>query len=468
MPTNALALKPSSDAYQQVLNFFNLHTRGNGLTLNGKPSYDSDAAAAQITRSHTAWPIDGKGVATISYAFLDAPNSYFNSYNLGTFSRFNEQQKAQTLLSLQSWEDIANIDFVQAASPRTAGITFGVYSNSIGGAAFADNFPNRQGVIEHSEIWLLNEASNNYPTLGGYGRLTITHEIGHALGLSHPGNYNAGQGAPTYSNATYGEDTRGFSSMSYWGEQYTGHDFKGAYAAAPLLDDITALQSLYGANTATRTGDTVYGFNSNSGRDFYSATSASSKLVFAVWDGGGNDTLDFSGYSQGQKINLSAGSFSDVGGLLGNVSIAHGVSVENAFGGAGDDLLIGNSAANLLRGGGGNDILYGGLGADQLSGGGGRDIFVYADIAESRATAADRILDFTSGQDKIDLTGIAAFVNGLTLQYVSAFSGVVGQAILGYDAPSNTGRLTIDFSGKSQPDFVINLIGQATQADILA
>ncbi|MFP3632200.1 M10 family metallopeptidase C-terminal domain-containing protein, partial [Burkholderia sp. SIMBA_045] len=87
---------------------------------------------------------------------------------------------------------------------------------------------------------------------------------------------------------------------------------------------------LYGANYSTRAGDTTYGFNSNTGRDFYSASSSSDKLVFSVWDGGGNDTLDFSGFTQNQKINLNEASFSDVGGMVGNVSIAQGVTVENA------------------------------------------------------------------------------------------------------------------------------------------
>jgi serralysin len=115
----------------------------------------------------------------------------------------------------------------------------------------------------------------------------------------------------------------------------------------------------------TRADNTTYGFGSNTGRDYYSATSASSKLVFSVWDGG-DDTLNFSGFTQNQKINLNEGSFSDVGGLVGNVSIAYGVTVENAVGGSGNDLLIGNSAVNHLFGGAGNDILYGGGGADAV------------------------------------------------------------------------------------------------------
>ena len=65
--------------------------------------------------------------------------------------------------------------------------------------------------------------------------------------------------------------------------------------------------------------------------------SASEKVVFAVWDAGGTDTFDFSGYSQNQIINLCAGQFSDVGGLTKNVAIAQGVTIEHAKGGSGDD-----------------------------------------------------------------------------------------------------------------------------------
>ena len=37
--------------------------------------------------------------------------------------------------------------------------------------------------------------------------------------------------------------------MSYWSETNTGGNFKGSYASSPLLDDIAAIQRLYGVNT---------------------------------------------------------------------------------------------------------------------------------------------------------------------------------------------------------------------------
>ena len=53
------------------------------------------------------------------------------------------------------------------------------------------------------------------------------------------------------------------------------------------------------------------------------------------------------------------------------------IAVENVIGGSGNDTLVGNSAANVLRGGGGNDSLDGGSGADVLDGGAGIDSATY-------------------------------------------------------------------------------------------
>ena len=59
--------------------------------------------------------------------------------------------------------------------------------------------------------------------------------------------------------------------------------------STPLLHDIAAIQAIYGANTSTRAGDTVYGFNSNTTRDVYDFN-LNPQPVISLWDGNGVDT----------------------------------------------------------------------------------------------------------------------------------------------------------------------------------
>ncbi|KPX29087.1 MULTISPECIES: serralysin family metalloprotease [Pseudomonas syringae group] len=460
----------TSTSFDQINTFAHQYDRGGNLTVNGKPSYSVDQAADYLLRDDAAWADrDGNGTINLTYTFLTAKPAGFNN-SLGTFSAFNAQQKAQAVLSMQSWADVAKVSFTQAASGGDGHMTFGNYSDgNAGGAAFA-YLPSGNSRTDGQSWYLVDNSYklNTTPDNGNYGRHTLTHEIGHTLGLSHPGDYNAGEGNPSYKDASYAEDTLGYSVMSYWSESNTDQNFvKGgapAYSSGPQLDDIAAVQQLYGANMSTRAGDTVYGFNSTAGRDFYSATSAASKVVFSVWDGGGKDTLDFSGFTQNQKINLNAASFSDVGGMVGNVSIAKGVVVENAVGGSGNDLLIGNAAANDLKGGAGNDIIYGGAGADSLTGGAGADVFVFGASSDSNRAAQDTIRDFVSGQDKIDVSAISTLS---ALQFVNAFSGHAGEAILNYNQSSNLGSLAIDFTGQGLGDFLVGTVGQAFATDIV-
>ncbi|HEI8868031.1 TPA: M10 family metallopeptidase [Serratia odorifera] len=461
-------LAATTTGYDAVNDLLHYHQRGNGIQINGKDSFTTEQAGLYITRSNQTW--NGKGVfdtpVKLTYAF---PDYTFNSANAGGdrgLSKFSAEQQQQAKLSLQSWADVANITFTEVSGSQKANITFGNYSQDRYGNTDYDSqayawLPG-SGNVSGQSWYNINQSNIQHPASEDYGRQTFTHEIGHALGLSHPGDYNAGEGNPSYKDVSYAEDTRMFSLMSYWSETNTGGDNGGHYSAAPLLDDISAIQHLYGANMSTRTGDTVYGFNSNTGRDFLSTGSNAQKVIFAAWDGGGKDTFDFSGYTANQRINLNEKSFSDVGGLKGNVSIAAGVAIENAIGGSGNDVLVGNQANNLLKGGAGNDVLFGGGGADELWGGAGSDIFVFAAASDSKPGATDWIRDFQKGIDKIDLSFFNQGAEGADfIQFVDHFSGAAGEALLTYDAASNVSDLALNLSGQQTPDFLVKIVGQA-------
>jgi len=351
--------------------FLNADDRG-GL-VGTRPSLLPGDAGVQIARGDAPWGGNGNlGLgATVTYAFRATAPTSMPSDTEG-FSAFTTAQITATLMALASWSDVANITFVRqdtgSGYSDDASILFGNYSSgSAGAAAFAYSPGTVLSSSVSGDVWINSTISvNQNPILLNYGMHTLTHEIGHAIGLHHPADYNAGDGvAISYANdALYYEDSRQYTVMSYFGESNTGGSFSGSYSSAPLMDDIAAAQRLYGANMTTRTGDTVYGFNANAGQSWYAAATSANRVIFCVWDAGGSDTLDFSGYSQTQIIDLRQGGFSSVGGLSGNVSIAIGAVIENAIGGSGQDTIFGSSGDNVMSGGSGNDSIDGGLGSD--------------------------------------------------------------------------------------------------------
>ena len=198
--------------------------------------------------------------------------------------------------------------------------------------------------------------------------------------------------------------------MSYFDDGNTGGN-AGSYPDTPLLLDVYAAQQIYGPNMTTRTGDTVYGFGSNAGAIYDFAINSDPALC--IWDAGGTDTLNCSGFSQNQLINLTDGLFSNIGGLTGNVSIAIGATIENAVGGSGADTINGNSADNILfggagidtlNGGSGNDALVGDLSADTMVGGTGNDIYYVDNLGDTVVENANE------GTDQANLS-----VSGYTL-----------------------------------------------------
>ncbi|SMF67896.1 serralysin [Allosphingosinicella indica] len=337
------------------------------------------------------------------------------------FSPFTAAQRTATREAIGLWDDIIKVNF-QETSFQQGDLNF---MNTTTGPAQAaaylpydygseEGFKNFEGDdVSYYEIAgdvfvNPNQASNFQFLPGQYGLNTLVHEIGHAIGLEHPGAYNFGPGFDvTYDNgAEYYQDSRMYSIMSYWDAEETGaahvnwENLTYSYNSTPMIHDILAAQRIYGVEENTRTGNTTYGFNSNAGKDMYDFTKNPNPVI-SIYDAGGNDTLDLSGYNTRSFIDLNPGAFSSAGGfysediptldeinarraaaglaprtqatydlyieLFGatytdglmrdNISIAYNSIIENAVGGGGDDTIVANGAANRIDGGAGNDIV---------------------------------------------------------------------------------------------------------------
>ena len=292
-------------------------------------------------------------------------------------------------LSLELWEDVADVSFREVSSGGT--ITF---QNTASGAyATHDNVVN--GNIGSSTINVASSWSGGNTNIDSYTFQTYIHEIGHALGLGHQGAYN---GSATYgTDNVFSNDSWALSVMSYFDQQEAGTgDYR--FVFTPQMADILAIQSIYGAADNVRDGNTTYGgVNDNVGGALGTVfDNLNSMGAFTIYDTGGIDWIDARAYGDDQRIDLTGGALSDMGGLTNNVGIYLDTIIENAQGGDGNDDMTGNGANNRLfgrsgndeiAGAGGNDRLYGqggndrvegGAGADYLNGGGGVDTASYA------------------------------------------------------------------------------------------
>ncbi|MEM9063573.1 MAG: M10 family metallopeptidase C-terminal domain-containing protein [Pseudomonadota bacterium] len=363
-----------------------------------KPIYTTSQIRSALTTADGQYSSVGWAGQTITYSIGTGPLTVGQPYWESEYNGYVAMSAGMEAVARDAfglWDEVIAVDLVELANTPAANISFN-YTSASNNGTYAEYgysrtpIPGRaSNTLYDSDLWFADswwthdQESDLVP--GGYGILTYLHEIGHALGLSHPGPYNGSAGYG--SNATHFQDTRAYTVMSYFNahENGSGTDHIGtagrSYGATPLLHDIMVLQEIYGADMTTRTGGTVYGFNTNTDRVAFDF-SINTNPVIAIWDAGGIDKIDASGWNTNQRIDLTEGAFSSVGHLTDNVAIAYGVTIELATTGGGNDVILGNSANNVLTGNGGNDtltgldgadIFYGGSGADLIDGGDGQD-----------------------------------------------------------------------------------------------
>ncbi len=176
-------------------------------------------------------------------------------------------------------------------------------------------------------------------------------------------------------------------------------------------------------------------------------------------DSNGDGLADFQ-VELASSVALDSRDFVDLAGNGGNsADVLYGTSGRDTIDGfAGNDTIFGLGGDDVIGGGLGDDLLVGGLGRDQLSGGAGYDQFRFDGLADSPAGAADRIVDFQSGFDRIDLGAL-----DLTYSERSKFSGLDGEmhVIRTHDYT----MIEADLNGDRIADFQIELSGGLRLSD---
>jgi Ca2+-binding RTX toxin-like protein len=121
----------------------------------------------------------------------------------------------------------------------------------------------------------------------------------------------------------------------------------------------------------------------------------------AISGGSGTDTVDFTSRVVRVTVDLRQQSGQAVHGEQNERDTIS--SIENANGGLGSDILIGNGGANRLRGNGGQDKIKGLGGNDNLVGGNGHDsVFGGAGDDNINGNAGNDLLSGDAGADTMD------------------------------------------------------------------
>lgn len=374
----------------------NIDAPGSVPTTGPGEEYGNPDALLAYTRGNT-WQdhngTDDSGTTVVTYSFSDQGDGY------------TEQQRDLTREVLDNYEDAANVRFVEVDSSESANLSFikqDLGQVEGGGKILGqvDNFPNTinsdQTINVYMDTQFFDQNSDPY----SHQSQTLSHEVGHAMGLSHPD----GSGG----NLNYNNDA---TIMSYHSGQVSNDE--NGNAMGPQGLDAQTLQQLYGESLAHRDSNMHELNGEQQVRTIVEMESGNQDA------GGGDGGIDVIRVTSNQDaiVNLNQGAehVSQVGNsrawVVGDIEnaqtaggndIVYGNNLDNRIstssgddsiaGFGGDDSINGGTGNDLILGGDGNDIITMGAGNDEAYGGDGNDTY-YIDHSD---TGNKQIIDFSS------------------------------------------------------------------------
>jgi len=363
----------------ELLEFSN-HSYINSLLNSSQAKPIKWKSDPKYTTSHSS---NNSTIITYSFPNSNGDSSkYSYTDSLGVeilFTQLKQSQIADIKLAMKSVSNFTNISFTELADDltevgtiriaiKTITNNLGEYKEDLYGIA---NSPSNK--TSGGDIFFNDSLSNANFSTGlitdshtSIGDISVFyHQLFHTLGIDHP-NDNPSIPFDEENNSKEFTLMATEYSTENVNEYMLNQETKYTVTSTPMIYDIAALQHLYGANTLFNSEDTTYSYSPNT------------PFIETIWDGGGNDTLDFSNFNNKNTINLTDGHSSTIGfdvnwSMNNNFGIAFNAIIENAKGGSGADTITGNKYQNNIQGNAGNDTIAGGAGNDLLTGGEGDD-----------------------------------------------------------------------------------------------